>query len=141
MANTSRDILELARSVIEQHGERAVVFAAAELGRMVEFHDTAGALTWRNVLLAIEHGLQTDNALNRDAEPTGVAQAVRDSTLTCPHCNRKELERMPTDACLIFYDCKGCGERLKPRPGDCCVFCSYGTVPCPPVQRKKECCA
>ena len=21
---------------------------------------------------------------------------------------------MPTDACQFFYDCKGCGERLKP---------------------------
>ncbi|HEY7997903.1 MAG TPA: GDCCVxC domain-containing (seleno)protein, partial [Pseudolabrys sp.] len=28
----------------------------------------------------------------------------------------------------------GCGERLKPKPGDCCVFCSYGSVPCPPMQ-------
>ena len=23
-----------------------------------------------------------------------------------------------------FYDCKWRGERLKPKPGDCCVFCS-----------------
>jgi hypothetical protein len=23
---------------------------------------------------------------------------------------------------------------LKPKPGDCCVFCSYGSVACPPVQ-------
>lgn len=23
---------------------------------------------------------------------------------------------------------------MKPLPGDCCVFCSYGSVPCPPVQ-------
>ena len=23
---------------------------------------------------------------------------------------------------------------LKPMPGDGCVFCSYGTVPCPPIQ-------
>ncbi|MCZ6756852.1 MAG: GDCCVxC domain-containing (seleno)protein [Bacteroidetes bacterium] len=22
----------------------------------------------------------------------------------------------------------------KPLDGDCCVFCSYGTEPCPPVQ-------
>ena len=29
---------------------------------------------------------------------------------------------MPTDACQFFYDCKGCGARLKPKPGDCCVF-------------------
>ena len=41
---------------------------------------------------------------------------------------------MPQDACRFFYDCKGCGERLKPNPGDCCVFCSYGSVPCPPIQ-------
>src|SRR6185312_9837000 len=40
---------------------------------------------------------------------------------------------MPTDACQYFYDCKGCGALLKPLPGDCCVFCSYGSVPCPPV--------
>jgi hypothetical protein len=41
---------------------------------------------------------------------------------------------MPTDACQFFYVCKGCGKRLKPKPSDCCVFCSYGSVPCPPVQ-------
>ena len=49
---------------------------------------------------------------------------------------------MPTDACVFFYDCKGCGERLKPLPGSCCVFCSYGSVPCPPIQEGLEpCCA
>jgi len=41
---------------------------------------------------------------------------------------------MPTDSCRFFYDCKGCGAVLKPKPGDCCVFCSYGDVRCPPVQ-------
>jgi hypothetical protein len=41
---------------------------------------------------------------------------------------------MPTDACQFFYDCKGCGALLRPEQGHCCVFCSYGTVPCPPVQ-------
>ncbi|MCZ6863810.1 MAG: GDCCVxC domain-containing (seleno)protein, partial [Alphaproteobacteria bacterium] len=30
------------------------------------------------------------------------------------------------DACIYFYDCKGCGALLKPNAGDCCVFCSYG---------------
>lgn len=47
---------------------------------------------------------------------------------------------MPTDACVFFHDCGGCGAKLKPKPGDCCVFCSYGTVPCPPVQEQKRCC-
>jgi hypothetical protein len=37
-------------------------------------------------------------------------------------------ETMPTtDACQFFYECKGCGTLLKPNPGDCCVFCSFGT--------------
>ena len=47
---------------------------------------------------------------------------------------------MPTDACLFFYDCTGCGARLKPQAGDCCVFCSYGSVKCPPVQEAQGCC-
>ena len=56
------------------------------------------------------------------------------SEITCPHCNHRQAETMPTDACQFFYDCAGCGAVLRPKPGDCCVFCSYGTVPCPPVQ-------
>jgi hypothetical protein len=24
---------------------------------------------------------------------------------------------------------------LRPKPGDCCVFCSYGSVKCPPQQK------
>jgi hypothetical protein len=50
------------------------------------------------------------------------------------------VETMPTDACQFFYNCKGCGERLKPLAGDCCVFCSYGSVPCPPIQTNLRCC-
>ena len=56
------------------------------------------------------------------------------SVLTCPNCGHQSLETMPTNACQFFYDCKHCGQRLKPKPGDSCVFCSYGTVPCPPMQ-------
>jgi hypothetical protein len=56
------------------------------------------------------------------------------STLTCPHCAHQALETMPADACQFFYKCTGCGELLKPLEGDCCVFCSYGYVPCPPIQ-------
>src|SRR6266852_1452367 len=40
------------------------------------------------------------------------------STLTCPKCGHQSVETMPTNACQFFYDCKGCGERLKPRAGD-----------------------
>ena len=57
-----------------------------------------------------------------------------ESTLTCPLCGLTETVVMPTDVCQWFYDCKGCGKRLSPKSGDCCVFCSYGSVPCPPIQ-------
>ncbi|MEO6380643.1 MAG: GDCCVxC domain-containing (seleno)protein, partial [Nitrobacter sp.] len=50
--------------------------------------------------------------------------------LTCPKCAHQALETMPANAGQFFYDCKGCGEWLKPLAGDCCVFCSYGSVPC-----------
>lgn len=56
------------------------------------------------------------------------------SMLTCPQCGHQAIETMPTDACQYFYDCQGCGAVLKPKPGDCCVFCSYGDVACPPIQ-------
>jgi len=47
---------------------------------------------------------------------------------------------MPMDACQFFYDCKGCGAILRPLPGDCCVYCSYGDVKCPPIQKGDSCC-
>jgi hypothetical protein len=63
-----------------------------------------------------------------------------ESVIACPECGHQEKETMPVDACQFFYECKGCGKVLKPKPGDCCVFCSYGTVPCPSVQENKKCC-
>lgn len=68
------------------------------------------------------------------------------SQITCPHCGHARLEVMPTDACQYFYDCHGCGVVLRPRAGDCCVYCSYGTQPCPPIQLERQgigegCCA
>jgi len=57
------------------------------------------------------------------------------STLTCPQCGHGKTETIPTDACLWFYECENCHSLLKPKPGDCCVFCSHGDVACPPVQQ------
>ena len=68
-------------------------------------------------------------------------QPLLQSTITCPHCSHKSEETMPTSACVFFYDCSACNTRLKPRAGDCCVFCSYGSVPCPPIQAGASCCA
>lgn len=49
---------------------------------------------------------------------TDMTQRV--STLICPHYGHASEEEMPTDAC---------------------VFCSYGIVPCPPIQDGKGCCS
>ncbi|HFQ5338069.1 GDCCVxC domain-containing (seleno)protein [Vibrio parahaemolyticus] len=68
-------------------------------------------------------------------------KTVLESELVCPKCGYKSREVMPTDSCLYFYECKGCGELLKPKAGDCCVFCSYGSVPCPPIQEQGKCCS
>lgn len=62
------------------------------------------------------------------------------SRLTCPNCGHEETETMPTDACQWYYECKACGTLLRPKKGDCCVFCSYGSVACPPVQQGEGCC-
>ena len=67
------------------------------------------------------------------------ASVALESVISCPHCGKQSREVMPTDACLFFYDCTACGKRLKPKPGDCCVFCSYGSVKCPPVQAENNC--
>jgi hypothetical protein len=62
------------------------------------------------------------------------------STLTCPRCGARHSETMPVNACVYFYDCPSCQALLKPLAGDCCVFCSYGDVKCPPVQEGEGCC-
>ena len=60
------------------------------------------------------------------------------STITCSSCGHAKAEQMPTDACLYFYDCEGCGTKLRPKAGDCCVFCTYGDVSCPPIQAQRN---
>ena len=67
-------------------------------------------------------------------------QPVLQSIITCPECGRRATEIMPSDACVFVYDCPACHARLKPKQGDCCVFCSYGSVPCPPIQLGAICC-
>ena len=59
-----------------------------------------------------------------------------ESMMTCPHCGFRKTETMPTNSCQVFYECQGCKVTLRPKTGDCCVYCSYGTVPCPPIQEK-----
>ncbi len=64
------------------------------------------------------------------------------STISCPNCGHQKEETMPTDACEYFYECKNCKKVLKPNQGDCCVYCSFGRVKCPPIQAgDNSCCS
>lgn len=67
-------------------------------------------------------------------------EPVLESMITCPDCGASKTETMPTDAYWYFYRCETCGVMLRPLAGDCCVFCSYGTVRCPPRQEAGKCC-
>lgn len=64
-----------------------------------------------------------------------------ESVITCPKCGSKQLERMPQNECLYFYNCRSCGAHLSPNAGDCCVFCSFGDVCCPSMQIAGSGCA
>ncbi|WP_072037554.1 GDCCVxC domain-containing (seleno)protein [Flavihumibacter sp. ZG627] len=61
------------------------------------------------------------------------------SVITCPFCGFSKEETMPDNACRVFYQCTHCKGIIKPKEGDCCVFCSYGSVPCPPIQKDGTC--
>jgi hypothetical protein len=63
-----------------------------------------------------------------------MTEIITDSTLSCPICGYAHEEIMPKDSCLYFYKCEQCATLLRPKTGDCCVFCSYGTAPCPSIQ-------
>jgi len=69
------------------------------------------------------------------------SEAILESTITCPECGFKKIEKMPTNACQYFWNCPSCGKMLKPKKGDCCVFCSFGSIPYPPIQLSTGCCA
>ncbi|MDW7643122.1 MAG: GDCCVxC domain-containing (seleno)protein [Nitrosomonadaceae bacterium] len=67
---------------------------------------------------------------------------IVESKLACPACGHAKTETMPTNVCQWFYECEACRTVLKPKLGDCCVYCSYGTVACPPIQERDNsgCC-
>jgi len=69
-----------------------------------------------------------------------MSDVILQSTITCPQCGHAKEETMSTNACQFFYECESCHTVLKPQPGDCCVYCSYGTVKCPPIQEGSSCC-
>ena len=88
--------------------------------------------------MALTPYLGTDawHCVQSRAAPVPVPTLVKlQSRLTCPLCRQIEKLTMTTDACRFFHECAACKVLLQPSAGDCCVFCSYGSVVCPPIQR------
>jgi DNA-directed RNA polymerase subunit RPC12/RpoP len=42
---------------------------------------------------------------------------ITTSDITCPTCGFTKSEKMPTDACLFFYECTKCHIQMKPKKG------------------------
>ena len=59
------------------------------------------------------------------------------SLVTCPSCGDQREQRMPEFSCLPVYTCPVCQTVLRPAAGDCCIFCTYGSVPCPAIQEQR----
>ena len=67
-----------------------------------------------------------------------MSTVILESVLTCPHCGHAQKETMPTDACQFYYECRNYKNLLRPNSGDCCVFCSFGSVKCPRIQAQNR---
>ena len=61
-------------------------------------------------------------------------ELVLECSVTCPECGAVFAARMPDAEEVVSLSCPTCERVIKPEPGDCCVFCSHGSVPCPKAQ-------
>ncbi len=66
-----------------------------------------------------------------------MSEIIYKSVIQCPFCGFEKEEMIPVDACQFFYECTNCKKIIRPKEGDCCVFCSYGSVECPSIQKKR----
>lgn len=101
-----------------------------------------GLEQWSGLFIMIAVGLLALGLYQcmKTKEGAVVKEAILQSIITCPECGHKKEEIMPTNACQYFYECENCKRVLKPTGTDCCVYCSYGTVACPPIQLDDACC-
>ena len=60
------------------------------------------------------------------------ARMAQVAVIRCPACGVESQAEMPDNACVYFWDCPACRTVVRPKAGACCVFCSYGSQPCPP---------
>jgi hypothetical protein len=61
---------------------------------------------------------------------------VDDCVITCPVCKTQVQETMCSETPKLIYHCPVCLTWLSPKKGDHCIYDSYGSVNCPPIQVK-----
>lgn len=88
-------------------------------------------MTWTVFLMRVVR-LFGGSRARKDTSLSGAnSQPPVINTITCPHCAADIRELMEHDACVIFLYCPTCHSKIEMRPGDCCVFRSFGVAPCP----------
>jgi hypothetical protein len=65
-------------------------------------------------------------------------EVILKTVVKCPVCKFQKEETMKVGTHVVFYTCEECEATIKPRQNECCVYCSYGTVPCPAAQEEKK---
>jgi hypothetical protein len=58
--------------------------------------------------------------------------------VTCPVCKTGVQVTMVSETPPQIYHCPVCLTWLSPKKGDHCIYDSYGSVNCPPIQVKKR---
>jgi hypothetical protein len=56
------------------------------------------------------------------------------STITCAGCGSTLRCKMPLHASRTHFECPHCKAVFKTGEEECCIYCSYGSVPCPSAQ-------
>ena len=62
----------------------------------------------------------------------------RTCIITCPVCRKSVSEVMTHESLKRVYHCPQCLTWLAPKHGDHCIYDSYGSVKCPPLQLKAK---
>lgn len=70
----------------------------------------------------------------RFLDQTPMTITIVQTIMKCPSCRTTETVTMDPKTPGDFFTCKECKQTHEPRLGDCCVYCSYGSVNCPAVQ-------
>ncbi len=55
---------------------------------------------------------------------------ILESILTCPNCSHQKQEKLLENTFPTRFRCGNCQEMAEVKLGDCCIYCSFGDIPC-----------